>query len=69
MWISLPLPGLSFDSFLKIVFGNIYLPITARLEGACLIVGFSTTLLIVKFLLLTLFFIYDTTKYILSLIN
>ena len=55
IWISPPLPGLSFDNLLKIVLGNIYLPITALLDGASLIEGFSTTLLIIKFLLLIFF--------------
>ena len=46
MWISPPLPGLSLDNLLKIVLGSIYLPITALLDGADLISGFSTTSLI-----------------------
>ena len=41
--ISLPLPGLRDFIFLKIVRGNIYLPITALLDGAFFIDGFSTT--------------------------
>jgi len=43
MCISLPLVGLSNLIFLKIVRGNIYLPITALLDGAFFAVGFSTT--------------------------
>ena len=35
-----------FDNFEKIIFGRIYLPITALLDGAFLIDGFSTTSLI-----------------------
>ena len=38
------------DNLSKIFFDNIYLPITALLEGAFLIDGFSTTLLTVKLL-------------------
>ena len=41
--ISLPFPGFSDLIFLKIVRGSIYLPITALLDGAFLIDGFSTT--------------------------
>ena len=48
IWISPPLPGLSFDNLLNIVLGKIYLPITALFDGASLIEGFSTTFLIVK---------------------
>ena len=51
IWISPPLPGLSFDNLLNIVLGKIYLPITALFDGASLIEGFSTTFLIVKLFL------------------
>ena len=48
--------SLIFDFNLeKIDLGNIYLPITALLEGEAFIVGFSTTLLMVK-LFLSIFF-------------
>ena len=38
-----PLPDFRFDNFKKILLGKIYLPITALLEGALFIEGFSTT--------------------------
>ena len=38
-------------NLLKIVFGKIYLPITALFDGAFFIVGFSTTSLIIKLFL------------------
>ena len=41
--ISPPLPGFCFANLLNIVLGRIYLPITALLEGAFLIEGFSNT--------------------------
>ena len=34
--ISLPLPGFNFFNFLKIIFGKMYLPITALFDGAFL---------------------------------
>ena len=46
IWISPPLPGFCFPSFKKILFGKIYRPITALLDGAVLIDGFSITSLI-----------------------
>ena len=49
--ISLPLVGLRDLIFLKILSGNIYLPITALLDGAFFIDGFSTTPSITQFLL------------------
>ena len=46
MCISPPLPGFKFFNLAKIFLGNIYLPITALLEGASFILGFSITPLI-----------------------
>ena len=48
------MPGLRFFSLENIFFGRIYLPITAFVEGALLIVGFSITSLIKKLFLLSL---------------
>ena len=51
MCISPPLPGFCDNNFVNIVFGKIYLPITALLDGASFIDGFSITLSIKKLFL------------------
>ena len=56
IWNSPPLPGFNDFNLEKIVLGNMYLPITALLEGEVFIEGFSTTLFIIK-LFLSIFFL------------
>ena len=56
IWISPPLPDFCIESFLKIILGKIYLPITALLDGASFMDGFSMTSLIIKLFLLIFFF-------------
>ena len=48
--ISPPIPFFCFSNLLKISLGKIYLPITALVDGALFIFGFSTTSLMVKFI-------------------
>ena len=54
--ISPPFPGLNLINCLKIVFGKIYLPITALFDGAFLREGFSITSSMIKLFLSNFFF-------------
>ena len=54
--ISPPIPLFCFSNLVNISLGNIYLPITALVDGALINDGFSITSLIIKFLLFIFFF-------------
>jgi hypothetical protein len=70
IWNSPLLPGFNDFNLEKIVLGNIYLPITALLEGEVFIEGFSTTLFIIKlFLSIFFFYVVDAPSRYITLIN